>query len=95
MVTRLSLAVSLIAVLASCSDFPELDDAVSDDVSDAPFAKLVPVETLQASAPDAAIEQSTRDTIEARAARLRGRASALKPDVIDAATEEQLRSATR
>lgn len=92
---RAAIQLTVLAALTACSQFPELDEAVSDSARDAPYTELVPIETLQAQAPQAAIDDTTQEVVEGRAERLRARASALKPDVIDEESQSRMQNAAQ
>lgn len=81
---------ALFAALSACSDFPELDEAVDDTSRDAPYPKLVPIETITASVPDSQIGPDATLDIETRVNRLRARAARLKGTVVDGATRERM-----
>ncbi len=79
-------------LLAGCGPFPMLEDAVSDDAWNAPYPDLVPVEVLRAATPDTIIQEDTAKNLDARAKRLKSRASGLKKDVISPAEEARLQN---
>ena len=91
---RTALALPVMIALAACAQFPELEEVVSESARNAPYAKLGPIEDLQATAPEATITEATGDAIEARASRLKARASALDSDVIGEASQSRLEKAT-
>lgn len=72
----LLLAVPALAGLASCTQFPEVDQATDPAVFQAPYPRLLPFELLQASAvPPEPVDPAA--ALAARAAALRARADAL------------------
>ena len=84
-------ALAICAALSACSQFPDLDATTSDAVRDAPYPDLVPLDGLQARFdPDAALPDATRDSVAARAARLKARAARLRGTVIDADTRQRM-----
>ena len=65
------------AALGGCTQFPELDQTATPGVADAPYPDLLPLDMLlEAPAPRATPE--IRAGVEARAAGLQARASALQ-----------------
>ena len=87
----LSLALILVAALPACSQFPALDAAVSDDVRDAPYPDLVPLDTLDIRTGPGRITPGTAQTMEARIARLKARAARLRGTVIDRDTRTRMK----
>ena len=81
----------LVAALAACTDFPELNDAVPPALETADFPNLVPVEPLLARAEDMQITEETTAGITARVSRLRARAARLKHSVVDRGTRARMR----
>ncbi|MEO3415719.1 hypothetical protein AAFO92_13765 [Roseovarius sp. CAU 1744] len=81
----------LVAVLSACNEFPALDDTVDSDARNAPYPELVPIEQLNAQAPDPRIKPETAPQTQARIDRLKSRASRLKGDVVDAETQQRMR----
>jgi hypothetical protein len=79
------------ALLATaCTQFPAIEDRVSEDVRDAPYMDLVPVETLRASVPEDQVTDTDATTVEARIARLRARAARLSGAVVDNRTRTRM-----
>ncbi len=75
-VTRIGGLIAL-GLLAGCAQFPELEAGETPGVAEAPYPKLVPLETLlEAPAPVATVEMV--GAVEGRAAGLRARAARLK-----------------
>ncbi len=87
-----ALAISA-ALLAGCSDFPELDDAVSPTARKAGYPALLPIDQLIAGAKDVQITEETVSSLQSRIARLNARAARLRGPVIDAATRARMRAA--
>ena len=83
------------AALAACSQFPELQEDAALGGRDAPYPDLVPVETLRAQAPDAAITPESQTGMEARITRLRSRAARLKGTVVDGGTRARMSQGVR
>ncbi|QIE47461.1 hypothetical protein G5B38_06380 [Pseudohalocynthiibacter aestuariivivens] len=83
-------ALILMAALASCSQFPELDAAVSDDIRDAPYPDLVPLDTLDIRTGTGRIAPDAAQTMESRVARLKSRAARLRRTVIDQDTRARM-----
>ena len=70
------IALILIPFLAACTQFPQLDDAVSARAQDANYPDLVPVNGLLARAePQNGTPEQTVAAMNARVAALRARAS--------------------
>ncbi|MDX1785773.1 hypothetical protein [Roseovarius sp. ZX-A-9] len=87
----LSITMILVAALSACSQFPELDAVVSDDIRDAPYPDLVPLDTLDIRTGPGRITPGTAQTVEARVARLKARAARLRRTVIDGDTRARMR----
>jgi outer membrane murein-binding lipoprotein Lpp len=81
------------ALLAGCSDFPELDNAVSPTARKAGYPSLLPIDQLIAGAKEVQITEETISTLQSRIARLNARAARLRGPVIDAATRARMRAA--
>ena len=85
-------ALLLITFLTACTQFPELDDAVSSRAQDASYPELVPVNGLLARAePQNATPDQTVASLNARVAALRARASRLRRTVVDPNTRNRMR----
>ncbi|MGH1416778.1 MAG: hypothetical protein ACRBB0_25050 [Pelagimonas sp.] len=70
-------ALIVIGLLAGCAEFPELEAGETPGVANAPYPKLVPLETLLvADAPVATVEMVGQ--VEGRAGGLRARAARLQ-----------------
>lgn len=81
-------------ILTACTQFPELDNTVTPDVEASDFPPLVPLEPLLAgAAPVVSDPVQTTETLEARVAALRARASALqRRNIVDPVTRERMRA---
>ena len=82
----------LIAALAGCAQFPELDAATSATARDAPYPDLIPVEDIMAQVPQDRITPDTASGLSARVAALRARAARLRGSVIDSPTRARMRA---
>lgn len=67
----------------ACTQFPAIEDRVSEDARDAPYMDLVPVETLRAGVPEDQVTDTDASAVEGRIARLRARAARLSGAVLD------------
>ena len=65
-------------VLAGCTDFPQLDAAVSDKARAAAYPELVPTEGLLAKRGNNRVDENTGPDLLARAERLKARAKLLR-----------------
>ena len=91
---RLSAAFAITAtVLAGCSDFPELDAAITPAARQAGYPSLMPIDQLIAGAQDVQITEETTTTLQGRVSRLKGRAARLRGPVIDGPTRARMRAA--
>jgi len=81
----------ILTVLAGCSQFPEVDDTVSDETQDVAYPDLVPLDSLKARLSDPRITPDMAPTLEARIARLKWRAARLRGTIIDADTRRRMR----
>ncbi len=88
---RFALALFPLTIIIACTQFPQLDDAVSTDARDAPYPDLVPVENIQNQVPETQVEPTTVEEVEARAARLKERAQQLRGPVVDDATHRRMK----
>lgn len=86
----ITLALALCAALAGCAAHPELDGTVSDEIRDASYPDLVPIETLAAQMQDNRITPEFGPAIELRVARLKARAARLRGLVIDRDTRARM-----
>ncbi len=90
---RLSLAFTFVALLGACSDFPQLDDAVSPAAKNAPYPSLVPIDQALTNAQDVQITADSVSTLQARLNGLKTRATRAKRPVIDTETRKRLQDA--
>ena len=75
---------ALLLALAGCTQFPALDAAQSPEVAAAPWPRILPLPQVLAQAPaDPQATEAATDAVDARAARLRVRAAALRARQID------------
>ncbi len=86
----LPLALILVAALPACSQFPALDATVSEDIRNASYPDLVPLDTLDIRTAPGRITPGTVKTMEARVARLKARAARLRGTVIDRDTHTRM-----
>jgi len=87
-----SFIVATLIAVAGCSQFPELEASVTDETRDAPYPKLVPLETLQARIGDERITPEMGQTVQVRATRLKSRAARLRRTIIDDSTRSRMRN---
>ncbi len=80
------------ALCAGCTQFPDLDSAISPDAERAGYPNLVPVEQLKARVPEAQVSPDVASGLEARVANLRARAGRLRGTVIDSSTRTRMTS---
>ena len=80
-------------LLAGCSDFPELDAAITPTARNAEYPSLMPIDQLVADAQDVQITEQTVTTLKGRAGSLRARAARLRGPIIDSATRARMRAA--
>ncbi len=79
---RLASAVLFLSLLAACADpYPRADLTAMDKA--APYPDLVPAETIRAGVPEVRTTPEAQADLDARAERLRARASALRRPAID------------
>ncbi|MBU3258809.1 hypothetical protein KPG71_02140 [Roseovarius sp. PS-C2] len=82
---------ALTAVFATgCTQFPALEDTVSEEARNAPYMSLEPVENLRAGVPEDRIADTDTAAMEARIARLRARAARLSGNVVDSRTRSRM-----
>jgi hypothetical protein len=79
---------SMLAGLAGCGDFPELENSASARAAEYPV--LLPLDPLLAQAEGGQIMPETVANLDARIARLKARADALKTPVISAEEMDRL-----
>lgn len=91
---RFVLGFAVVFGLGSCTGFPDLDDAISENAKRSNYPTLQPIESLLAAAPqDLSLEEGDRlDAMGARAERLARKASILRRPVLGAATRRRLRT---
>lgn len=87
------IALAMILTLAACTQFPELDSAVTHSGQNAKYPDLVPVDRLlNAATPRNGTPEQTVDTLNARVNALRNRANRLRGTVVDAPTRTRMRN---
>ncbi|MEM8632551.1 MAG: hypothetical protein AAGF74_15050 [Pseudomonadota bacterium] len=81
-------------LLAGCTEFPELDAAVSDAARRAPYPELAPVEDILVDpTPTRLGDEADEDYLKWRAQRLRQKARALRGAVVSDVTRAELAAA--
>ena len=83
----------VLALVAACTRFPELDDTVAPDTEDADYPKLIRLDGILAGATDTAQAEENADTtdaLNARAEALRARAARLNRTVVDPDTKRRM-----
>ena len=85
-----TLALFLTVTLSACTQFPELDQAVSSETRRAPYPDLLPVEDLRATLAASRVTDQTSLSLEVRVANLRARAARLRGSVIDGTSRRRL-----
>lgn len=85
-------ALALGLALVACTEFPELDAALSVEARAAPYPMLLPVEELKARVDAPRIAPKTASGIEARVAALRARAARLRGTVLDSPTRARMQA---
>lgn len=89
-------ALVFLTFLGACTDFPQLDAAVSEDAKNAAYPNLVPADTLLEKRQGGRITPQTGPDLIARADRLRARASLIRGiETVDEATRIRLRDRLR
>ena len=92
-ITAMFLGVSLIA---SCTQFPELDRTITPELEAAPYPDLVPIEPLLAKATAGRIDPvRTEAELSGRAAQLDARARRIDTTGTDATTATRVTRVTR
>ena len=83
-------------VLVGCTQFPELDSAVSANGQNADYPALVPIQTLlaQSNRVGPTPEQIVAD-LDARVLALQNRAARLRGPVVDASTRKRMRNGVK
>ncbi|MEQ9694771.1 hypothetical protein [Shimia sp. SDUM112013] len=74
---RFLFSLTFLVAIAACAAFPEVDQAVSDDVKKAPYPALVPVEQVLTETPTR-LDENSDEAIDARVTALQRRAEALR-----------------
>ena len=87
---RARLALALWTALTACTPFPQLDSTIADDLKDAPYPQLVPLDSLDTQLAQSRLTDESLAGMEARTARLRTRAAGLRRTVIDAPTRQRM-----
>lgn len=91
---RFTALFALIAtLLAGCSDFPELDAAITPAARNADYPSLIPIGQIVTGAEQVQISAQTVATLQARISRLQSRAARLRGPVVDHATRTRMRTA--
>ncbi len=89
-------ALVFLTFLGACTDFPQLDAAISEDAKNAAYPNLVPADELLAKRQDSRITPQTGPDLIARADRLRARAGLIRGiETVDEATRIRLRGRLR
>lgn len=70
-------ALALVVALAGCTQFPDLDETETPGVADAPYPRLVPLDSLL-EAPEPLAQPEMLEDLDARVADLQGRAGQLQ-----------------
>ena len=81
------------ALLAGCSNFPELNGVISPAAQGTDYPSLLPIDQIITGAQQAQFTGQTSVTLQARANRLRARADRLRGPVIDRKTRTRMRRA--
>lgn len=82
---------ALVTALAGCTDFPQLDAAVTDKARAAAYPELVPTEGLLAKRGNNRVSETTGPELLARAQRLQARARLLRGiEVVNDETRRRL-----
>ena len=90
---RLTFSLVFSALLGACSDFPQLDDAVSPAAKTTPYPSLVPMDQALVNAQDVQITDESVSTLKGRINGLKRRATRAKGPVIDNETRKRLQDA--
>lgn len=77
--------------LTACTQFPELDKAVTAEGAGADYPDLLPVEPVLAQAASGPAPGEVTDSLSARVSALRARASRLRGSVLDGSTRQRMR----
>jgi|TARA_B110000483_G_scaffold177904_1_gene210400 hypothetical protein len=90
------IALILPLALVACTQFPELDGAVSDAGKDAKYPKLLPVDTLLAQSNSTGPSpEEAASTLSARLAALQNRAAQLRGSVVDSSTQKRMKDGVK
>lgn len=87
-----SFALILVFGLSACTQFPELDGAVTAHGSDANYPDLVPIEPILAQAASGPRTDQTTDQLSSRVAALKARANRLRGRVVDTSSRDRMRT---
>ncbi len=81
----------LIVPMTACTQFPELDALIGDDIKGTPYPKLVPIEPILNLPEGQSINRvAIENTLTTRVADLKARGAALRGDVIDRKTRQRI-----
>ena len=87
---HMAVTVALMTFLGACTQFPELDAAISDEAKAADYPRLVPAKSIRANTPKDRLKPNDGPDLLARAERLRKRGEILRGlPVIDEAARER------
>jgi hypothetical protein len=89
---RFRLALAVIATLAGCTDFPDLDGRLTGTDTEQGYPALVPAERLLEGTTDLAIQPETQTDLEDRVAALERRADALRATGLDQTTRDRMQA---
>jgi hypothetical protein len=81
----------LLAVMAACTRFPDLESVVAPEVRAAPYPALVPIEPLLAGLTAEQITPEVEAGLAGRMAALQARAARLRKTVVDDTTRDRMR----
>ena len=83
-----------LCALAGCSDFPQLDSAITAEGRAAAYPRIAPGDDVLAGVPEGEITDETTAALSARAAALRARAALIRrTTVVDADEQRRLDAA--
>lgn len=85
-------ALILTLSLTACTQFPELDRAVTDLGANAEYPDLVPIEPILAQAAAGPTPDQITGSLNARVSVLRARANRLRGRVVDGSTRQRMRT---
>ena len=85
-------AMLALSVAAGCTQFPDLDDALSPGARDASYPDLVPVERIRGQVPQGRLTPEAGDTMTDRVSALRLRADRLRGTVLDTPERARLQA---